>query len=218
LEEVGLAFVEAAEAVGAEGLHDANVDVGIEMLEEGGAVERDEFGERIEIVIEELLAEFGREIGFGVEEERGDVVLEGAFAAALIVHEVRITVVKKNVAGLEVAIEEIIARGSEEKIGEATEIVFKGAFVEGNAGEAEKIVFEIVEVPGDGLSVEAGVGVADGIIQVAGGFDLEARENGDDFAVGFDNLGRDGGSGAIFGQEFEKCGVAEVFFEVGAVV
>jgi hypothetical protein len=69
LEEMGLAFVEAAEAVGAEGLHDANVDVGIEVLEKGGAVEWNEIGERVEIVIEELLAEFGGKIGFGVVEE-----------------------------------------------------------------------------------------------------------------------------------------------------
>jgi len=69
LEEMGLAFVEAAEAVGTEGLHDADVDVGIEVLEKGGAVERNEIGERVEIVIEELLAEFGGKIGFGVVEE-----------------------------------------------------------------------------------------------------------------------------------------------------
>lgn len=69
LEEVGFAFVEAAKAVGAEGLHEANVDVGIKVLEEGGAVERDEIGEGVEIMIEELLAEFGGQIGFGVVEE-----------------------------------------------------------------------------------------------------------------------------------------------------
>jgi len=144
--------------------------------------------------------------------------LEGTFAASLVVHEERIAVTKKDIAGLEIAIEEVVARGGEKKIGEAAEIVFEGAFVEGNAGEAEEIVFEIVEVPGDGLAVEAGVGVADGVVQIAAGFDLKAREDGDDFAVGFDGLGSDGRGGAILCKEFEEGGVAEVFFEVGAVV
>jgi hypothetical protein len=39
LEEVGLAFVEAAKAVGAEGLEDADVDVGVVVLHEGRAVD-----------------------------------------------------------------------------------------------------------------------------------------------------------------------------------
>jgi hypothetical protein len=45
------------------------------------------FGEGVEVVIEELLAEVGREVGFAVVEERGDVVLECAAAAALVVDE-----------------------------------------------------------------------------------------------------------------------------------
>jgi len=47
---------------------------------------------------------------------------------------------------------------------------------------------------------------------------LEAREDGDDFAVGFDGLGRYGCGRTIFCKEFVEGGVAEVFFEVGAVV
>jgi hypothetical protein len=198
LEEMGFALVKAAEAVSAEGLQDADVDVSVVMAEEGFAVERDEAGETVEIVIEELLAEFGGEIGLGVVEERGDVVLESALAAALIVDEEGIAVAEENVAGLEVAIEEIIARGAEEEIGEAREVFFKGMFVEGDAGEAEKIVFEIVEIPGDGLAVEAGDGIADAVVEVAAGFHLKAREDGDDFLVGFDDLRRDDSTVAIF--------------------
>jgi len=119
---------------------------------------------------------------------------------------------------LEVAVEKIIARGAEEKIGEAAEIVFEGLLVEGDAGQTEKIIFEIVEVPGDGLAVEAGDGIADAVVEVAGGFYLEAWENGDYFSVGFDDLGRDRCALAIFREEFEERGVTEVFFEVGALV
>ena len=47
---------------------------------------------------------------------------------------------------------------------------------------------------------------------------MEARQDGDDFAIGFDNLWRDSGALAVFREKFEERGVAEVFFEVRAVV
>jgi len=119
---------------------------------------------------------------------------------------------------LEVAIEEIIARSTEKKFGEAAEIVFEGLFIERNASQAEKIVFEIIQIPSDGLAVETGIGIADLVIQVAGRFDLEARQDGDDFPIGFDGLGSDVFASAVLGEEFEKSGVAEVFFEIRAVV
>ena len=184
---MGFAFVEAAETVSAEGLHDADVDVGVVIAQEGFAIDGDEFFEGAKIVVEKLLAKFGGEIGFGVVEERGDVVLQGAFAAALVVDEIGLAVAEHDVAGLEVAVEKIIARGAEQKIGEAIEIVFERMFVKGNAGEAEKIIFKIVEVPGDGLAIEAGDRIADGVVEIAAGLDLKAREDGDDF---FDRLRR----------------------------
>jgi hypothetical protein len=138
-------------------------------------------------------------------------------AAALVVDEAGIAVAEHDVAGLEVAIEKIIARGAEEEISEAAEVVFEGLLIEGDAGEAEEIVFEIIQVPGDGLAIEAGVGIANGVVQVAAGFDLEAWEDADDFAIGFDYFGCDVCAGAIFGEKFEKGGVAKVFFEIGAV-
>lgn len=218
LEKMGFAFVEAAETVSAEGLHDADVDVSVVMADESFAVDGNKFFERAKIVVEKLLTEIGREIGFGVVEERGDIVLEGAFAAALVVDEIRLAVAEHDVAGLEVTVEKIIARGAEKKVGEAAEIVFERLLVERDAGEAEKIIFEIVEIPGDGLAIETGDGIADGVIEIAGGFDLEAREDGDNFAIGFDDLRSDGAALAIFGEKLEERGVAEIFFEIGTVV
>jgi hypothetical protein len=90
-------------------------------------------------------------------------------------------------------------------------------FGEGDARETEKVVLEIVQVPGDRLAVETGDGIANVVIQIAAGFDLKAREHGDHFAIGFDNLRSDVFTGAIFGEEFEERGVAEVFLEIGAV-
>jgi hypothetical protein len=215
---MGFAFVEAAETVGAEGLHDADVDVSVVMADESFAVHGDKFFERAKIVVEKLLAEVGREIGFGVVEERGDIVLESASAAALIVDEIRLAVTEQDVAGLEVAVEKIIARGAEEEFDEAGEVLFEGMFVEGDAGEAKEIVFEVVQIPGDGLAIEAGDGIADVVVEVAAGFDLKAGKDGDDFAVGLDHFGSDGCADAIFGEEFEEGGVAEVFLEIRAVV
>src|SRR6267378_2171353 len=211
------AFEEAAETVSTEGLHDADVNVGVVVPEESFAIERDEAGKPVEIMIEELLAQIRREVGLGVVQERSDVVLQSASAAALVVDEKGIAVAQHDVAGLEVTVKKIIARGTEKKFGEAAEIVFEGQFVEGDASEAEEIVFEIVQIPGDGLAVETGIGIADFVIQVAAGFHLKAGENGDNLAIGFDNLGGDVFASAVIGKELEERGVAEVFFKIDAV-
>ena len=97
------------------------------------------------------------------------------------------------------------------------EIVLQRLLVEGDAGEAQKVVLEIVQVPGDGLAVEARARIADLVVQVAAGLDLKARQHGDDLAIGFDDLRGDGVAGAIGAEEFEERGVAEIFFEVGAL-
>ncbi len=218
LQKVRLALIKAAKTVCAERLEDADVDVGVVVLQKSVAIDFGEFGDGIKIVIEKLLAKFGRKIGFGIEEERGQIVLERAFAAALIVEEIRLSIAKHDVAGLEVAIEKIVAVGGEKKFGETIKIVFERLFVEGNAGEAKKIVFEIVEIPNDGLAVETAAGITDGIIQVAAGFDLKARQNFDDFSIDVGNGGRDRRASAIFGEEMEKGGIAEIFFDVSALV
>ena len=217
LQEMGFTFEETAKTVSAEGLHDADINVGIVVAEERFAIERDETGKTIEIMIEKLLAEVGGQIGFGVEQKRGDVILESAFAAALVVHEEWIAFAQHDVAGLKVAVKKIIARRTEQEFGETAEIVFESLFVERNAGEAEEIVLEIVQVPGNGLAVETGIWIADGIVEVAASLDLETREDGHDFAVGFDHFWSDALATAILGEKLEKGGVAEVFFEIGTV-
>src|SRR5712692_2206106 len=182
---MSLAFVKAAKTVGAQGLHNTDVNKGVVVPQEDFAVQRDEAGKPVEIVIEELLEQIGREVGLGIVQERSDVVLKSAFAAALIIHEKGIAVTQQDVAGLEVTV--------------------------------KKIVFEIVQIPGDGLAVEAGDGIADFVIQIAAGFHLESGQHGDNLAVRFDHWGGNDFTGAVFGKEFEKGGVAEVFFKVGTV-
>lgn len=66
LQKVGFAFVEAAETISAESLHDTHVNVGVVIVEESFAIDGDEAREGAKIIIKKLLAEFRREIGFGV--------------------------------------------------------------------------------------------------------------------------------------------------------
>src|SRR6266478_686641 len=112
LQKVGFAFVKTAKAIGAQGLHDANVNVGIKVLKESSAVELDEAGKPVEVMTKELLAEFGGQVGLGIVQKRSDVVSQGAFAAALIVDKKGIAVLQHDVAGLEVSVEKVIARGA----------------------------------------------------------------------------------------------------------
>jgi len=218
LQEVRSAFVETAETVGAERLENSGVNVGVVVLEKSFAIDLGVFGDAIEIVIEKLLAELGRKIGFRVEEQRGQIVLQRALAATLIVEEIRLAVAEHDVAGLKVAVEKKIAFGTEEEFGKALEIVFERLFVERNAGEAEEIIFEIVEIPDDGLAIETSAGITDGIVEVAAGFDLKSRKSFNDFTVDVDYGRRDYRAIAMFGEKFEKRCVAEVFFEVGSFV
>ena len=197
LQEVSFALVEAAESVGAKGLHDAHINVGVVVMQEGGAIEREEIGEAVEIGVEELLAERGRKIGLGIVEQGSDVVLEGAAAASLIVDEEGVAVDEHDVAGLEIAVEKIVARSAEEKFGEMREIVFESLLVEGDSGEAEEIIFEIVEVPGDGLAIETRARVGDLVVEIARGFGLKPREDGGHFFVGGDDGRGDFGAVAI---------------------
>src|ERR1700686_5473888 len=112
------ALVKAAKSISAQGLHDADLNVGVVMLHERGAIEIDETGQAIEIMIEQLLAKIGGQVGLGIIQKRSDIVLQCALAAALIVQEKWLVFVQDsaqhNVAGLEVAIEKIIAAGAQQ--------------------------------------------------------------------------------------------------------
>ena len=64
-------------------------------------------------MIEQLLPQLRRQIGLGVEEQRGDVVLQRAAASALVVEKVADwSVAHHDVARLKIAIEKISAIGA----------------------------------------------------------------------------------------------------------
>src|SRR6266481_493877 len=218
LQKMSLVLIETAKAVSPQCLQDADINIGVVVPQKDFAVYLDKAGKTVEIVIEELLTELGRQVGLGIVQERGDVVLQSAFAAALIIHKKGIAVAQQDVAGLEVAVKKVIARSAQQKFCQTAKIVFEGLFVERDTGKAKEIIFEVIQIPGDGLAIEAGDGIADTVVQIAAGFDLKAGQHGNRFAIGFDDLRSNVFTGAVFGKEFEEGGIAEVFLEIGALV
>src|SRR6266849_3642798 len=118
---------------------------------------------------------------------------------------------------MEIAVEKVIAEGAQEEIRQTAEIVFQDLFAERDAGEAEKIILEIIKIPGDGLAIEAGARIAHRVIQIAAGFHLKAGQDGHHFAVGFNDLRSNAFAGAVLQEKLKKRGVSEVFFEIRAV-
>ena len=155
-------------------------------------------------MIEQLLAQFRRQISLGVVQERSNVVLQRALAAALIVEEEWLAVTQHDVAGLEIAIQKVIVLGAQQEFRQAAEIVFQRLLVERNAGQPKEIVLEIIQVPGDGLAIEAASRIAHLVIQVTAGLDLKARQNKDDFAIGLDRLGRNVFPATMFRKKLKK--------------
>src|SRR5260221_13061785 len=88
------ALVKTAKSIGAESLHDTDVNVGIVKLHEHGAIEIEETSQAIEIVIEQLLAQLGGQIGLGIIQKRRNIILQRAFSAALVVQEKRLGIVR----------------------------------------------------------------------------------------------------------------------------
>ena len=173
---------------------------------------------RFQIMIEQLLPQFRRQIGLRVVEKRRDVVLQCAFASALIVQEVRLPVAQHDVARLEIAIEKIIARRAQQELRQPAEIIFQSLFVERNAREPQKIIFEVVQVPGDRLPVETSSRIADLVIQIAAGLDLESRKRRDDFPVGLHDLRINRFAVAMFRQKLKERSVAKILFEIGSLI
>src|SRR5882762_1997266 len=217
LQEMSFALIKAAETIGPQRLQNAGIDVGIVVLHEHFVAKFNEAGKRVQIVIEQLLTQLWRQVGLGVVQERSDVILQGAFAAALIVQEKWQAVAQHNVARLEVAIQKVIVGGAQQELGQAAEVVLQRLFVEGDASQSEKIVFEIIQIPGDGLAIETGARIAHFVVQIPAGFHLKPRQNGDHFAIRIDHLRSNALAGAMFREELIKCRVAQVFLEIGAL-
>ena len=80
------------------------------------------------------------------------------------------------------------------------------------------MIFEIVQVPSNRLPVETRSRIAHAVVDLVAHLDLEARQDCDHLAVRLHNLGRDLVALAVLRQELEEGQVAQVFFEVCALV
>ena len=134
----------------------------------------------------------------------------------MIVEKIRLPFAQHDVARLKIAIQEEVALGTQKKFREALEIVFQRLLVKWDSGETQKIVFEIVEVPDDGLAIEAATGITNAVVEIAASLDLKFRKRFNGFAVGFCDIGRNCGARSMFGEKFEESGVAEVLFDVSS--
>src|SRR5580700_2757904 len=213
-----LALVESAKPICTQRLQNPDVHISVVIMQKCGTLNVNEIAKLFDIKIEQLLAQFGRKIGLGIVQKGSDVVLKRAFASALIVEEKRLSVLQHDVPGLEIAVEKIIAVGAEQEIRQPVEIVFKRLLVKRDARQPEKIVFKVIQIPGDRLAIEAAAGIADVVIQIAPGLDLKARQHSHNLAISFDRLRRDPLACAIGREKLEKRSVAEILFQVRALV
>src|SRR5579863_5064648 len=204
LQKMHFTLVEATKSVRSQRLHDADVDIGVVVLHEGIALHVHKAGQSVQIMVEQLLAQFRRKIRLGVIQQRSDIVLQRALAPTLIVHEVGLAFAQHDIARLKVPVQKKVPRRTQQKLREAAEVVLQRLLVERNTRKAQEIVFKIVQVPRDRLPVKASTRIADFVVQIASGFDLKTWEGLDDAAIRFNHGGRDRLARSIGRQKFKK--------------
>src|SRR5208282_643932 len=74
-----------------------------------------------------------------------------------------------------------------------------------------------IQIPRDGLAIEAGARIAHLVVQIASRLDLKTRQQGDNFSIGRDGFGSDGRAVAMIREKLKERGAAEILFEISAV-
>src|ERR1039458_9564399 len=143
--------------------------------------------------------------------------MQRAFAAALVVKEKGLAVAQHDIARLKIPVEKIVMAGAEQKLRQAAKVMLQRLFVEGYAGKPQEIILEIVQVPGDGLAIEAGSRITHFVIQVTACLDLKTRQRGNDLAVRFNRLLRDAIADTTLAKKIKECRVSQILFKVGAL-
>src|SRR5215472_2938287 len=213
-----LAFVEAAKAVRSQRLHNADVNKRIVMAHEFISPKVYKAGEAVQIGVQEMLAQVRRQVRFCVEQQGGDVIVQRAFSPALIIQEKGLAITQHYVARLKITIEKVIARRGQQEAGKPAKIDFQLLFAERNIRQFQKVILEVVQVPGNGLTVKARTGIADLVVQIVTSFHLEARQLFCHLAVnlyyGRINLV----AAAVGGKKLEERGATQIFFQIGSSV
>src|ERR1700677_1145705 len=127
-----LPLVKSAKPVSPQRLQDANINICVKIVQKIGALDFYKITESVDIKIQQLLAQLQWQIGLGIVQKGSDVILQRAFAPALIIQEKRLPALQHDIARLEVAIHEIVAVGAQQKIHQTIEIVFQRLFAERN--------------------------------------------------------------------------------------
>src|ERR1700730_6845323 len=102
------ALIKTAKSVSSQCLHHADINLGIVMRQQRRAVKRNEITNPLNVKIEQFLAQCRRQIGFGVEQKRSNIVLKRPFAPALVVQKERLAAAQHDIWGLKNPIEEEI--------------------------------------------------------------------------------------------------------------
>jgi hypothetical protein len=124
------------------------------MLEELGPIHRHVGGQDLQVVIDQLVPHRLRDRRLGIVEEGRHVVVDRSLPATLVIDEVRLALAQHDVAGLEVTVEEVVRVGLEQEPGQRAEILLQPLLVEGDVGQLQEMVLEVVQVPADRLLVE----------------------------------------------------------------
>ena len=98
---MSLALVKTAKSISPQRLQDPHVDVSIVMMQKRFATYVDEAAKLVDVEVEQFLAKFRRQIGLGIIEKGSDVILECAFAAALIIQKKRLPALQHDISRLE---------------------------------------------------------------------------------------------------------------------
>src|SRR6185312_3785299 len=218
LQEMRLAFIKSTKTVCAQRLHQANINERIVMMHEIRGRNVHEFAQAVQVVVQQPLAQRGRQIRLSIIEKRRNVILQRALAAALIIEEKRPALRQHDVARLEVTIKEIVARRRQQKASQPPEVDFQRLLIERNPAQPQKVIFEVVEVPGNRLAVKAGAGIANFVIEIAACLHLKTRQQCNHTAIGLDD-----GRGNVIAlpiprEELKQSGVAQILFQIGSMI
>ena len=107
---------------------------------------------------------------------------------------------------------------AQQELRKKREVVFQGLLIEWHTRKLQEVVLKVIEIPGNGLLIEARTRVADAVIQIAARLDLKTREEFDRRAIRFDNRWRNALAGPVARKELKERCVPEVLFQVRPVL
>ena len=167
-------------SVGAHRLHDADQDIGVEIVFKTVnrhlrnlcvrvflGISVDMLLQTDYVVVEQLLSDRLGQFALGTVKERSHIVLCRTLASTLEIDVIGSVPHKHDVASLEIAVEEIVTVRRQKIVGKGTEVPFEEFLIERYSCQLEEIILEILQIPGDRLCIEAAAGVSLGKVHIA---------------------------------------------------